>query len=110
LSLGLGEGESIDELFEQLLTRGKQLWIAHDGKNVSAAAATEIVTLGKRKVCNILTIGGKLPDDWEAHLKIMESWAKSKGCSAMRFPGIRLGWERVLKNYKVKKILMEKEL
>jgi hypothetical protein len=110
LQNGLGEGESVDELFEALLTKRNQLWVGHDGYHIGIACATEVVNIGTRKVCNILTIGGDRPSNWQTFMNILETWAKVQGCHAMRFPGVRLGWKKILKDYKVTKITVEKGL
>jgi hypothetical protein len=107
---GLGEGENIQDVFKRLQLGDNQLWIAYKGHVLLAACVTEIVTLGDRKVCNILSVGGTALHEWANYISTLEAWAKSKNCSSMRFPIIRKGWARVLKKYQTTHITLEKGL
>lgn len=107
---GLAEGESLTRILERLTIKTCQLYVAYDDEKIIAACVTEIVTLGSRKVCNIISIGGSQREKWLPHLATLEAFAKSHGCTAMRFPEIRPGWQRVLKDYTLTKITLEKAL
>ena len=83
---------------------------ALDGENI-AACVTELPTIGTRKVCNVITVGGTRMEEWLGmSLSRIEQWATSNGCSAMRFPECRPGWQKILKDYNVTKINLEKAL
>lgn len=110
LRQGLAEGETLEQIKARLDSKECQLWIVYEGEKTIAACVTEIVTIGERKVCNIITIGGSRMDEWLHNLNIIEIWAKSQDVVAMRFPEIRTGWAKILKDYTVTKILMEKVL
>ncbi len=108
---GLAEGESLDTILERLTATSCQLWVAYDADQIIAACVTELPTIGTRKVCNVISCGGTRMDEWLGlSLPVIEAWAKHNGCTAMRFPEIRPGWQRVLKDYQLKKILLEKAL
>lgn len=108
---GLAEGESLDTILERLTATSCQLWVAFDDELIIAACVTELPTIGTRKVCNVISCGGTRMDEWLGlSLPVIEAWAKHNGCTAMRFPEIRPGWQRVLKDYQLKKILLEKAL
>ena len=108
---GLAEGESLDTILERLTATSCQLWVAYSEKEIIAACVTELPTIGARKVCNVISCGGTRMDEWLGlSLPVIEAWAKSNGCTAMRFPEIRPGWQRVLKDYHLTKITMEKGL
>ena len=108
---GLAEGESLDHILERLTATSCQLWVAFDDELIIAACVTELPTIGTRKVCNVISCGGTRMDEWLGlSLPVIEAWAKSNGCTAMRFPEIRPGWQRVLKDYHLTKINMEKAL
>ena len=108
---GLAEGESIDTILERLTATSCQLWVAWDDEKIIAACVTEIVIIGSRKVCNVISCGGTRMDEWLGiSLPVIEAWAKEHQCTAMRFPEIRPGWRRVLKDYHLTKITLEKEL
>lgn len=107
---GLNEGEILLHILKRLRATSCQLYIAYDRAEIIAACVTEIVTLGNRKVFNIISIGGTRMREWLPHLATLEAYAKDQGCIAMRFPEIRTGWRQMLKDYKVTKITLEKVL
>lgn len=107
---GLGEGESLDDLYQEIVSRTAQLWVAHDDETIVAACVTELPTIGTRKVCNIRACGGTRMKEWAGFMPVIEAWALHNGCSAMRFPEVRKGWERVLTGFRVTRVTLEKEL
>ena len=108
---GLAEGESLDTILERLTATSCQLWVAYSEKEIIAACVTELPTIADRKVCNVISCGGTRMDEWlDISLPVIENWARANSCTAMRFPEIRPGWQRVLKDYQLKKILLEKAL
>ena len=108
---GLAEGESLDTILERLTATSCQLWVSYDEAEIIAACVTELPTIADRKVCNVISVGGTRLKEWLGlSLPVIEAWAKHNGCTAMRFPEIRPGWQRVLKDYQLKKILLEKAL
>lgn len=94
---------------ESILTGGSLLWIAWDGRAIDAAAATEIVETDAGKVCVLVAVGGKNMHRWFPMLKKLEIYAKAEGCSCLRIFG-RRGWVRLLKNYAVEHVVLEKRL
>ena len=111
IASGLAEGEELDRILERLTATSCQLWVAYSEKEIIAACVTELPTIANRKVCNVISCGGTRMDEWLGlSLPVIEAWAKHNGCTAMRFPEIRPGWQRVLKDYQLKKILLEKAL
>jgi len=85
------------------------LWLAWDGEDVNAAAVTEIGVTEWRKVCNIVACAGADMKRWLDLLEPIEEFAKAEGCAAMRIMG-RKGWTRVLKAYRPRRVILEKEL
>ena len=110
IAAGLGEGETLENTFDRLNKRQCQLWTAKDNEKIIAAAVTEIVTLEGRKICNVLSIGGSGLDEWIDNLGFIEAWAISNKCVAMRHANCRPGWRRILKDYQVKFLVLEKVL
>lgn len=107
---GLAEGEELETIRSRINARTCQLWAAYEGEQIIASCVTELPTIAGRKVCNIISIGGTGMEKWLPNLSIIELWAKSQQCTAMRFPEIRPGWQRVLKEYTMTKITMEKKI
>jgi hypothetical protein len=69
---------------------------------------TELLATEWRKVCCVVACGGE-GLDWPLLIKPLEQFAKHEGCSAVRIMG-REGWQRVLKDYRRRRVVLEKEI
>jgi hypothetical protein len=96
------------------------LWLAWDGTRIQAAAVTELHATEWRKVCVIVACGsafalraaadrGAGMRAWIPLLDGIEAYARAAGCAAVRIMG-RKGWMRLLGDYRVKRIVLEKDL
>ena len=85
------------------------LWIAADAGAISAAAVTEIHALNGERLCTIVACGGRGLARWLPLRSQLETFARAEGCRAIRILG-RCGWVRALPDYKLTRILLEKEL
>jgi len=94
-----------------VLTGGALLWLAWDAdaRAIAAACVTELQIVGARKLCLIVACGGHGMRQWLPLLAPIENYARAEGCAAMRIMG-RAGWARVLKGYRVKRVILEKRL
>jgi hypothetical protein len=88
-----------------------QLWVAcnSEGSEIAAATVTELHQPQRRKYCVIVACGGYDMTRWLHLLAPIEDWARAEGCDAMRIMG-RKGWARVLPDYNVNRIVLEKEI
>jgi hypothetical protein len=94
----------------QSVLAGRALvWLATDGERIRAAAVTELHATEWRKVCVIVACGGNAMRSWLHLIREIEQFAKDEGCAATRIVG-RKGWARMLKDYRTKRIILEKEL
>lgn len=80
------------------------LWVVRNGK---AAVVLEVSDYTHGKQCEIIMIGGEYMDTWIAELEEIESWCSRIGCNRMILTG-RMGWQKILPEYKVKAITMVK--
>ncbi len=95
---------------ERSVLRGDQLlWMAWNGLGVEAAATTHLIRVSGRKVCELTACGGKDRMRWLPLLNDIETYAKNEGCDAMRILG-REGWSRVLNDYHIAHVVLEKDL
>ena len=82
------------------------LWLAVEHEKIIAAAVTALLD----GVCIIVAMGG---DDFSKFglfcLSALEKFAKDEGCRAVRICG-RPGWLRRLRDYRLKKIVIEKAI
>ena len=85
------------------------LWLVTDGAGIFAAIVTQLEESEWRRVCCIVACGGRGRHKWLHLISKLESYARDEGCTAMRILG-RKGWQRVLEDYKPRRVILEKEL
>jgi hypothetical protein len=97
------------------------IWLACDsGARIAAAAVTELHSTEWRKVGVIVACGaasGRLRPSsramnmpgWLPLIAGIEKYFRAEGCSAVRIMG-RRGWARVLTTYRIRRVVLEKEL
>ena len=85
------------------------LWIASNGEEIEAAAVTLLTRTDRHLVCLITALGGSNMESWLPLLSEIEDWARSEGAGLVRVMG-RPGWGRVLKNYHVSNVVLERAL
>src|SRR5262245_59623085 len=85
------------------------LWMAWAGKDIKAAAVTQISKANGHKYCTIIACGGNGREDWLELIHGLEDYAQREGCAAMRIFG-RCGWSRVLPDYKIVGHITERTL
>ncbi len=85
------------------------LWIAWNGSAVEAAATTSLIETDVEKVCVLTACGGENMHRWLGLLGQIEDYAKAEGCSRVRIFG-RKGWVRLLERYRIRNVILEKEL
>ena len=93
-----GNADSGPDYIRKSLEAGRALlWVVWNGKDLMAAATTEIVNLDTvGKVCLITSCAGRDLRKWEKFLVDIEAYATTEGCDAVRFYG-RPGWAHFLK-------------
>lgn len=95
---------------ERDVLSGRQLlWIAWNGEAIEAAATTELIKVGEAKICVVVACGGKNRARWLPLLGGIEDYARKEGCAGMRIYG-RKGWERALRGYRARHVILQKEL
>ncbi len=108
-----GIGDDTVESALLMLSRGEaQLWIAHNGSGIKAAALTRmaVVANGKR-VLFCVACGGEDIETWEDCLGDIEKYARRQGCDTVRISG-RAGWKIYIKKrgYREPFVILEKAL
>ncbi|MBN9601813.1 MAG: hypothetical protein J0G33_02660 [Afipia felis] len=102
-------GGDIRQIERDVLSGSDLLWLAWDGASLMAAAVTSLGTVNGMKICTIAACGGSGWPDFGHLLAGIETYAKSEGCMAMRIYG-RSGWKRLLKGYRLRSVILEKEI
>ncbi len=85
------------------------LWLAWNGNAIEAAATTSLIETDTDKVCVLTACGGEQMDRWLPLLAKIEDYAKAEGCACVRIYG-RKGWIRMLPDYHVEHVILEKDL
>jgi hypothetical protein len=87
------------------------LWIVWDthARKIIAAAVTELTVAMRRKVCVIIACAGERMPRWLPLIEGIEKYARAEGCAAVRIVG-RKGWARVLPDYRVHRVVLERKL
>lgn len=86
----------------------QRLWLWVDSKDIDIVVLTKIVEQPTIRQCWIWLAGGKLPENYEEHLKDIEEWAKRMGCDYILEQG-REGWQRKL-GWERAYVVMQKRL
>ena len=95
---------------EHAILRGDELlWLAHEGEKIEAAATTHLTKGDGGPVCIITACGGENMEQWLPLIAGIEKYARAEGCSCVRIFG-RKGWLRVLDDYHVEHVVLERSL
>jgi len=98
LSKGLGEMMA-EDVMAALLTADMQLWLVTKGSRQIGAVVTEIVIFPRRKMLNIVALGGEEASCWlDAVEEALATWAAEMECSGLlasaRYGFAKIGRER----------------
>jgi hypothetical protein len=85
------------------------LWLVWDGTEIYAAIVTSLGVSNGRKFCTIVACGGRAMLHWLCLIERIEAYARREGCRSIAVMG-RTGWQRKLRDYKLKSVTIEKEL
>jgi len=102
---GLSEFQDVEY---DVLSGDQLLWLVISD-HIEAAVTTHLIKTAGRPVCVITACSGAQRERWLALKAKIEKYAKDEGCSCVRLYG-RVGWQRVLKDYRVEHVIMEKAL
>lgn len=93
-----------EDMEKQVLAGEQLLWLAVSDK-IEAAATTKL----SHNVCTLVACSGENRSRWLPLLEEIEAYARDEGCRCVRIFG-RKGWQRVLTNYRVEHIVLERAL
>ena len=97
-------------VYAELLQGDAQLWVASsEQRGIESGVITKITDNTLRRICTIEALGGNSHQRWMSHLHTIEEWASAQGCNAVQVNG-RRGWAKMLRDYKLTSITLEKEL
>lgn len=102
---GLSEFSAIEH---DVLCGDQLLWLIISD-HIEAAGTTHLIKTNGVKVLVISALGGVRRDRWLPLLASIERYASAEGCKSVRIYG-RKGWLRVLKNYRVEHVILERQI
>lgn len=98
-----------DGLIEDLKAASKQLWGFQEGDAIKAISITRVSKTSRGGLCEVVAAAGRTTKkETKQVLAEIEQWARSIGCTRVRFGG-RRGWKRFV-DYAEVGIILEKEL
>jgi hypothetical protein len=92
-----------------VLAGSELLWVAANRQAIWAAAVTQLSRANGETFCTIVACGGRERARWLPLKAELEAFAKAEGCAAVRIHG-RRGWAREFPDYRLTRILLEKEI
>lgn len=99
-----------DDLLEQLRYGTRLLWVvATVDAVIIAAMLTQLFEMRSGKLCKMMECGGSRLAEWSDFRLQIEQYAKDEGCSRVVVEG-RPGWSRVLSDYRVVNVILEKRI
>lgn len=97
-------------ILDELRAGTKLLWLAIDGKDtIVAAMLTALYPMRSGKMCKMMECGGEHLEDWKHMRSQIEEYAKAEGCVRVMCEG-RPGWAKVLSDYQMIGVIMEKRI
>ena len=103
---GLG---AFEELENELLFGNGLLWVCWDNGRIIGAVTTNLQKTDGGLVCAITAFGSSDMNRCLPMLYRIEQFARDEGCHCVRLFG-RKGWLRVLKDYQMSNIVLDKKL
>lgn len=99
-----------DDLIAQLRDGTRLLWLAVDeNQHIVATMMTQLFPMRSGMVCKMMECGGERLHEWK-HLRAeIEQYAKREGCVRVMLEG-RPGWSRVMHDYSVVSVALEKRI
>lgn len=100
---------TLDELLSEVAREQAQLWGAFIRGEWKAVAITRIFPMDSCSVFRVQLCGGEELGSWKHLLSKLEDVARDLGCQLIEILG-RRGWQRIYPEYRMRAVLLEKEV
>lgn len=97
-----------EDVLRAIMSGAMQLWVIADERPM-AIVISEIAIFPRMKVCRLICCTGEHREKWIHFLADIENWARHMGCEQMLCIA-RKGWARLLTDYKLTHVELEKAL
>lgn len=102
--------QTAQSIIDKVGSGAMQLWVLSDSQAaIFAIVLTEIIRYPERQCLRIVGVAGRERTLWMHHLAGIEDYARQVGCTGIELIG-RKGWEKVLKDYELTGIMLERDL
>ena len=88
------------DVYQKLIERDAQLWVWKVDGRITSLCVTVICNYPRRRVCQIPYIVGMDAKSWLHYESVIVAYAQERGCTQLE-GFCRLGWTRILKNWRV---------
>jgi len=109
LAMSRGRMGCFTDVEADVLHGNAYLWLAIEDRTVLAAAVTKVTSDENERLCTLVACAGH---DWRRFGSLidgLEDYARAEDCRAMEICG-RPGWSRRLKDYRLVKAVIRKNL
>lgn len=96
------------DIESHVLAGDQFLWLAISD-HIEAAATTHLIKTSGKPVLILTACSGHERERWLPLLSRIEHYARGEGARCIRIYG-RKGWQRVLENYHVEHVILERQL
>lgn len=96
-------------LLEDIRLGRRVLWLLIKDNIMVGAGTTAIFEMVSGRLCKIEHFAGSGMDEWSHLRTVIEEYAKREGCARVMCEG-RPGWQRILTDYEVTAVVLEKRL
>ena len=103
---GMGRFADVER---DVLAANAYLWLAIESGSVIAAAVTQVTQVKDQRLCTIVACGGHDWARWGGLIEGLENYARAENCARIEIAG-RPGWRRRLPDYRLRKVVMGKDL
>ena len=89
----------IEEVYEDLLTGLRQLWVVHRGGDIAAVIVTQLLQSSEGSYLHVLALQGENMEKWLPLIdRALRLFAAAHACAFLEITG-RRGWVKTLKPY-----------
>lgn len=97
------DGCTLTDVFERILDERARLWPLE-----RSAVVTEILSYPRLRACRVWLAGGDL-EELRRNLHVLDAYARACSCDRIEIDA-RRGWQRVLTDYELSRVVLTKEL
>lgn len=99
----------VEDIVTAVILENMHLWVIREAGTICAMGLTEFRVWPRKKALSIVAMLGGGAREWKSLMPELERWAIMQGCDLM-WHIARKGWARLLSDYDMTHVILEKEL